>query len=58
MILDQIRTKELQLMKNGKFVIGELSPGRYMLQISYLGYELSNIPNILVTSARGLTWIL
>ncbi len=52
MIVDEDQNKGTTTDENGKFVIGSLSPGRYTLQISYLGYELSNIPNILATSGK------
>jgi hypothetical protein len=51
-IVDQNQSKGTTTDENGKFVISELSPGRFTLQVSYLGYELSNIPNILVTSGK------
>jgi hypothetical protein len=38
--------------ENGKFVIDDLTSGRYNLRITYIGYETVNIPNILVTSGK------
>ena len=43
MIVDQDQNKGTTKDENGKFVINQLSPGRYTQQISYLGYELYNI---------------
>lgn len=36
----------------GNFLIGGLSPGRYSLRASYLGYEELDLPSVMVTSAR------
>lgn len=38
--------------ENGRFVVEGLSPGRYNLRATYLGYEPVMIPNILVTSGK------
>ncbi|HMR87756.1 MAG TPA: carboxypeptidase-like regulatory domain-containing protein, partial [Saprospiraceae bacterium] len=38
--------------ENGKFSIPNVTPGRHTIQVSYLGYETSTIPNILVTSGK------
>lgn len=38
--------------ENGKFALTNMVPGRHTIQISYLGYETSTIPNILVTSGK------
>lgn len=38
--------------ENGNFYISEISPGRYTVEISYLGYETVTIPNVLVNSGK------
>lgn len=38
--------------ENGRYIIESLSPGRYHLRVTYVGYEPVNIPNILVTSGK------
>jgi len=38
--------------ENGKFVLANLSPGRYNIRVTYIGYEEVFIPNILVTSGK------
>ncbi len=39
---------------DGRFVIEAVPPGRFELKISYLGYNTTTIPNILVTSGKDV----
>lgn len=38
--------------ENGKFILSNLIPARYVIRVSYIGYEAVTIPNILVTSGK------
>ncbi len=38
--------------ENGKFQITDISPNRYELKISYIGYKELAIPNVVVTSGK------
>lgn len=38
--------------ENGNFYISEVNPGRYTLEVFYVGYETVVIPNVLVTSGK------
>ena len=37
---------------DGYFSLTDLPPGRHNLRLSYLGYESSNVPNVLVTTGK------
>ncbi|MEO0625773.1 MAG: carboxypeptidase-like regulatory domain-containing protein, partial [Bacteroidota bacterium] len=39
---------------DGRYSIGNLPPGRYIIQATYLGYESSSIPNVLLTSGKDV----
>ncbi|MEO0787313.1 MAG: TonB-dependent receptor [Bacteroidota bacterium] len=39
---------------DGRYSIGNLPPGRYVIQATYLGYESSSIPNVLLTSGKDV----
>lgn len=36
----------------GKFRLDEIVPGRYSMQVTYLGYETASLPNIVVNSGK------
>lgn len=38
--------------ENGIFNIGNLAPGRYVLVVSYLGYETLTIPNVITNNGK------
>ena len=38
----------------GNYVLNDLPVGRVSLQVSYLGYELQNFPDVLLTSGKAL----
>lgn len=40
--------------EDGRFILEGMSPGRHNLQITYLGYNPINLPNILVTSGKDV----
>ncbi|MEL6668572.1 MAG: carboxypeptidase regulatory-like domain-containing protein, partial [Bacteroidota bacterium] len=39
---------------DGRYSISNLPPGRYVIQATYLGYESSSIPNVLLTSGKDV----
>ncbi|MEM6397982.1 MAG: TonB-dependent receptor [Bacteroidota bacterium] len=39
---------------DGRYLIPNVPPGRYELQATYLGYESSTIPNVLVTAGKDV----
>lgn len=39
---------------DGRYSISDVPPGRYEVQATYLGYESSTIPNILVTAGKDV----
>jgi hypothetical protein len=36
----------------GQYVIAKLSPGRYEMKVTYMGYKEVNIPNIVISSGK------
>ncbi|MEM6273332.1 MAG: TonB-dependent receptor [Bacteroidota bacterium] len=38
--------------EQGRFRLEKISPGRYTLQITYLGYETATIPNVVVNTGK------
>ncbi len=40
---------------DGKFKLNEITPGRYDLKISYMGYKEIVLPNVLVTSGKEVS---
>ncbi|HMP30454.1 MAG TPA: TonB-dependent receptor, partial [Saprospiraceae bacterium] len=38
--------------ENGYFILDKLTPGRYVVVVSYLGYETTTIPNVIVNSGK------
>lgn len=51
-LLDYSEYKGTTSDGDGRFVIDQIPPGRYTIQISYLGYEPTTVPNILLTSGK------
>ena len=41
--------------ERGRFEIKNIPPGRYRIEVSYLGYETERLSNVLHTSARALS---
>jgi hypothetical protein len=51
-LLNYTENKGTKTNENGKYALENISPGRYELKITYLGYKEMLIPNVVVSSGK------
>jgi hypothetical protein len=51
-IIDTTKIKGTMTDEKGKYILSDLSPDRYEIKISYVGYKDVFVPNVVVTSGK------